>query len=332
MVKRKKTAVAAKILCFIVMVALSCVSFGCYGGESGAVVRKDGKNSTAAEKERHPAKNIIYLITMDQGSNYWQQIDIGCQSAVAELSDVSYKWIAPANHTEAEQIECVNRAIKSKADVILISAISPTGLNDALKRADEAGIKIIYVDSAAEYPALATFITDSEKAGQMAGQTMLKALAEAGITSGNIGIGASKVSKNGILRDKGFRDAIAKSKFTVAPTVSMEGNRENIWNFVKDTPNFVGYFGANEQITRSLCEQVKESGTKQIIVGFDTSDFTLSMINEGLIYATMQQNPQKMGHDGIMLAARALRGEYKDPPGKVIDMGVTVITRDKINE
>lgn len=282
-----------------------------------------------AESKNH--KYVIYLITMNQGSNYWQQINIGCEKAAQELgSDVLYKWTAPLNPTDEEQAECVDKAVADGANAIVISARSPEGINQSLKRAAEAGVKIVYVDNAATFTGVATLLTDNEVAGRLAGQTMLKALKEANITSGVIGLGANTVARNGVLRDKGFREAFVGTPFTVAPTVPMDGKRENIKEMVIEHPEYIAFFGANEQITGVISKQVKESGSKQIIVGFDTSDYTLSMIHEGVIYATMQQNPKKMGHDGLIIAFKSLKGEYKEPPGKIIDTGVEVITRDEI--
>lgn len=66
---------------------------------------------------------------------------------------------------------------------------------------------------------------------------------------------------------------------------------------------------------------------QRCVVGFDTSDNVLSLVSEGIIYATMQQNPQVMGHDGLQIAVEALEGTYTDTNTKT-DTGVTVITKD----
>lgn len=72
---------------------------------------------------------------------------------------------------------------------------------------------------------------------------------------------------------------------------------------------------------------MKEASTESTIVGFDTSDTVLSLVADGTIYATMQQNPTVMGHDGMIIAIQALEGTYTDTNTKT-DTGVTVITKD----
>lgn len=90
---------------------------------------------------------------------------------------------------------------------------------------------------------------------------------------------------------------------------------------------YVGFFGTNEGTSVALGEAVKEAGSESTIVGFDTSDAMLSLVAEGVVYATMQQNPKVMGHDGLTIAIEALNGTYTETNTKT-DTGVTVITKD----
>ena len=59
---------------------------------------------------------------------------------------------------------------------IMVAANGPDAITSALKEAQSAGIKIIYVDSPANLPAEATFSTDNQAAGKTAGETMAERL------------------------------------------------------------------------------------------------------------------------------------------------------------
>ena len=314
----------ALVLAIISIFSISLFLTGCGDDDSG--VRKSAKTKGA---EKTDYKYTVYLITMNQGSNYWKQINDGCAEAAKKLGNIRYEWSAPINGKDEEQVECIDKAIADGANAIIISVISPQGEVEALKRAEKAGVKIIYVDSFSDYPALAILRTNNETAGHMAGQTMKKALAEKGITSGTIGIAGNTVARNGINRDKGFRAEFEGTAFTVAPTKDMNKDRRNVKNFVREHPDYVGFFGSNEQCTSAICEQINDMDIRPVIVGFDTSDYTLTQIKDGILYATMQQKPKQMGYDGIMLAVDALDGKYKGA-NEDRDMGVEVITKDKI--
>ena len=276
-------------------------------------------------------KYKIFLITMNQSnSTYWKTLDAGCQKAVNEIGEIDYKWIAPPEHIAKLQGECVDKAVSEGANAILISAISKKDINENLKRADDAGVKIIYVDSAADYEGTATLITDNFAAGKIAGETMLKALSEAGIKSGTIGItGLTASIPNLMLRDKGFREIFKDTNFEIASTIAVDNNPQKFKEDLKKHPEYIGFFATNQQTTFLIGEHAKENNTKQIIVGFDTADETLSLISDGIIYATMQQNPQLMGYEGIKIAVAALEGKITEK-NIIKDTKVNVITKDKI--
>ena len=186
------------------------------------------------------------------------------------------------------------------------------------------------MDNAAEFDCVAFLATDNERAGMIAGETMQKALAEAGIKSGTIGLMVNKSNVTSTaLRVKGFRKIFEDSDFELADTFFMEDDPQRIKTFVSEHPEYVAFFGSNERTALALGEQILDSGSKQIVVGFDTSDAVLSLLNEGVLYATLQQKPQLMGYNGIKIALEALKGNRTERNVK-IDTGITVIYKDSI--
>ena len=81
-----------------------------------------------------------------------------------------------------------------------------------------------------------------------------------------------------------------------------------------------------EQVNNAVaggCDAVKAAGADVVCVGFDKSDAILGLIDDGYILATMAQNPDVMGYEGVKAAVAALKGE--DLGGKVTDTGVSVL-------
>ncbi len=298
--------------------------------EQASAVPAQAADSTEAQSTASGSQYTVYLITMDLTDSYWKSIDDGCLSAVNELGNVTYKWIGPDAHDDALQSACIDEAVTNGANAILIAANSADGVNASLQKASDAGCKIVYVDSAASYDCVTALSTDNIAAGMTAGQTMINALNTAGITSGTIGVmGVTADTASCVARETGFRQAFEGTDFTLADTVFMQDNADNVTNAVQDglAQNYVGFFGTNEGTTVALGNAVKDAGTESMIVGFDTSDAVLSLVSEGVIYATMQQNPSVMGHDGMAIAIQALEGTYTDT-NTTTDTGVTVITQD----
>ena len=321
-----------KVLNFLkgmILVALVIFLSGCSSEPDIAVI----ENTARADKVAPTADENqykIYLITMDLADDFWKSIDLGCRKAVSELGGIDYKWIGPDVNEDLPQRRCIEQAVNEGADAILLAASSPRGVNESLEKAAQAGVKIIYVDNAAQFDSVAFLATDNELAGMIAGETMKTALIEARITSGTIGLMVNKDNVTSTaLRVKGFRKVFEGSNFTLADTFFMEDDPQRIKTFVKDHPDYIAFFGSNERTALALGQQIKDSASKQIVIGFDTSDEVLTLLYEGAIYSTLQQKPQLMGYDGIRIAIDALKGNYTEK-NVVIDTGVKIIYKDSI--
>lgn len=161
----------------------------------------------------------IQLITMDQMDQHWANVDKGAQKAVEELGGINYRWNAPSIKDDSQQIECINNAIAQGADAILLAANGPDAVTATLREAESYGIKIIYIDSPANFPAEATFATNNVAAGTTAGNEMIKALEAKGITSGTIGIvSVNTATQSTVDREAGFRAAFEGTGFTLLET------------------------------------------------------------------------------------------------------------------
>ena len=270
----------------------------------------------------------VYLITMDQMDQHWVNVDKGAQKAAQELGGVDYKWLAPDVKDDAKQIESINNAVAGGADAILLAANGPNAVTAALKEAESAGVKIVYVDSAANYPAVQTLATDNTAAGTTAGKELLNALKANGMTSGKIGvISVNSATASTVARENGFRIAFEGTGFQILETQYCDGDaarsKDMSANFI--TQGVVGLFGANEGSTVGIGNAIAEAKKGVIGVGFDKSDMILSLIKSGHLLCTMAQNPDVMGYEGMKTAVKALKGESIGT--SYYDTGVSVLTK-----
>lgn len=275
------------------------------------------------------ADTKISLITMDSVDQHWVTLNEGAQKA-AEEEGVTVDFMSPNTKDDAQQIECINNAVAGGYQAIVIAANGPDAITSALKEATEAGVKVVYVDSPANVDAEATFSTDNTAAGTIAGEEMLKALEEKGITEGKIGIvniNASTTST--VQREEGFRKAFEDSAFELLETQYGEGDAAKSQTIAENyiTQGVVGIFGCNEGATAGTGNAIKASGNADLIgVGFDKSDAIRNLIVDGYLVCTMAQNPDVMGYEGVKAAVAALDGE--DLGGEVTDTGVSVLTKE----
>ena len=273
----------------------------------------------------------IALITMDSIDQHWVTLNEGAQKAAAELG-VTVTFMAPNTKDDAQQIEQVNNAVAGGYQAIIVAANGPYAISSALKEAAAQGVKIVYVDSPANVEAEATFSTDNKAAGKTAGETMLAKLTEMGVTSGSIGIiNVNAATDSCVMREEGFRSAFEGTGFTLLETQYGEGDAAKSQSIAENyiTQGVVGIFGCNEGSTTGAGNAIKASGSSEIVgVGFDKSDAILGLIGDGHLLATMAQNPDVMGYEGVKAAVAAIGGESLG--GAVTDTGVSVLTKESL--
>ena len=304
------------------------------GEKLGGAVTDTGVSVLKASASAAPTGDVkpagdykIALITMDSIDQHWITLKEGAEKVAKELG-VELVFMAPNTKDDAQQIEQVNNAVAAGCNAIIVAANGPDAISSALKEAEAAGVKIVYVDSPANVEAEATFSTDNTAAGKTAGETMLKALTDKGITSGKIGIvNVNAATASCVARENGFRSAFEGTGFELLETQYGEGDAAKSQGIAENyiTQGVVGIFGCNEGSTNGAGNAVKAAGAEVVCVGFDKSDAILGLIQDGYILATMAQNPDVMGAEGVKAAVAALNGENLG--GAVTDTGVSVLTK-----
>ena len=295
--------------------------------DTGVSVLKAEKAASGEETTAAAGDYKLALITMDSIDQHWITLKEGAEKAASELG-VELVFMAPNTKDDAQQIEQVNNAVAGGCNAIIVAANGPDAISSALNEASAAGIKIVYVDSPANVPAEATFSTDNTAAGKTAGETMINALTEKGVTSGKIGIvNVNAATASTVAREAGFREAFEGTDFELLETQYGEGDAAKSQGIAENyiTQGVVGIFGCNEGSTNGAGNAVKAANADVVCVGFDKSDAILGLIEDGYILATMAQNPDVMGYEGVKAAVAALNGENLG--GAVTDTGVSVLTK-----
>lgn len=273
----------------------------------------------------------IALITMDSTDQHWVNMEKAASKEAKKLG-AELIWRAPDKKDDAQQIERINNATAENVDAILIAANSANSATSALEDAESQGVKIIYVDSPADKPiGVATFATDNYKGGQQAAQAMKEQLKDKGIESGDIGIvNFNSAATTATQREKGFRDGMKGTKYKLLATQYSDGDATKSQDFGDNfiANGVVGLFGANEGCTIGVGNAIKASDKTVIGIGFDKSDAILNLVESGALYATVTQNPDKMGQLGVQAAVKAVKGEKIAETN--VDTGVKLVTKEEL--
>ena len=273
----------------------------------------------------------VILVTMDGLDNHWVNVDKGASAAAAELG-INYQWMQPDKKDTQLQIEVLNNAIAAAPDVLIVAAVDPDAIVSTLQSALDAGIQLIYVDSAANLDASAAFRTDNYAAGAEAGKQEIAQLEAKGITSGDIGIVSfSNATQTAVDRTEGFKSAFEGTDFNILEV--QYGNSEvaasqaAAENFISQ--GVVGLYGDNEPGAVGVGNAVAANANWDgVAVGFDATSASLDLVASGALYCVMAQNPQAMG-DGAVRAAYTLAtgGTLEETD---VDTGASVVTAENV--
>ncbi len=277
---------------------------------------------------------VVVYKSINTGYEFWDVVKDGIAVAAKEFG-VSVKVVGPESKSEEavdEQIRVLEQTIAEKPDAIVLVATDYNKMVEPVERAKEEGIKIITMDSGINSDVPECFIaTDNVEAGRKAGEQLAKLLdqdAEVAI------IGHVQGVKTAIDREKGVREGLAgyNIKNIYGPYFS-DGLSEKAYQITKrimsEIPEIKGIVGLNEASTVGAARALKEMGLsgKIKLVGFDNSFDEIKLIEEGVIHATVVQNPFNMGYRAIEMAVKSLKGEKIE---KWIDTGSIVVTKENM--
>jgi len=285
-------------------------------------------NIWAADSKK---KIKITLITMDSIDEHWLKVKAGAQAKANELGNIQLTFNAPPGKVDAAvQLQMVEDAITKRADVIMLAPLNKDALTPGVEKAKKAGIKVIIIDSSVSTPNYdAFFSTDNGAAARLAADNMAKAIGGKGkiaIVNAQAGSGTT------MLRENEFKAQIASKypNITIVGTQYSDGDKTKALNqatdFMTANPDLAGIYATNEGSTVGVgnaVEQAKKTGIVKVI-GFDWSADTKSLIQKGVLQATMVQNPYQMGYLGLQAAVDVLAGKKVQ---KNVDTGVTVVTK-----
>jgi ribose transport system substrate-binding protein len=281
----------------------------------------------------------IPVIVKDTTSFYWQIVLAGARKAGQDLGVKVPELGAQSEADVNGQIAILENAVSSKPAAIVISPTQRAALGKPIDEAAKS-VKIVGVDSAADSKAFTSFLTtDNVQGGRIAADGLAAAItAKYGKAEGDVALithlpGVGSLDE----RAKGFKEQLA-AKYPgiklVADKVS-DGTANGGLNITTDLltafPNLRGIFASNLIQAQGAIQAIAESKAqdKVKLVGFDSDDKLVKAVKDGVMAATVVQDPFRMGYDGIKTALAASKGEKVQP---FVDTGANLITQANMNE
>ncbi|MDH0126535.1 sugar ABC transporter substrate-binding protein [Brucella intermedia GD04153] len=271
--------------------------------------------SFAADKPK------VGLVMKSLANEFFKQMQAGAEDYAAKNTDkFSFAAVGMKDERDfAAQVDAVENFVTQQFNVIVLAPADSKAMVTPVKKALEAGIKVINIDVALDEEAkkqagvdLAFFGPDNREGAKLAGLALAKELGKGGkvvILEGN------PEADNAKERKKGFDDAVAEGGLTLldSKTAHWETEEANtlMTNFLTQYQDIQGVMAANDSMALGVVKALDAAGKSgQIkVVGFDNIPAVQPLIKDGKMLATVDQFGAQMAAMGIDYGLKELAGE-----------------------
>lgn len=276
--------------------------------------------STAVAQEKKYTIALVPGLTTDA---FYITMQKGAQAA-ADALGVELVFQGAPDFNPVTQVPVLDAVIARAPDAILIAPTDTTQLIEPLRKAHDAGIAVITVDTFigtgiyqagagdADFP-LAYIASDNVLGGRMAARALANAIGGEGkVFVSNVKPGISTTDQ----REAGFKAEMAENfpKVTVLETQFNDNDANKAASqlqgvFARDA-DLKGVFGANLFSALGAGTGVQQAGqTGNIkVVAFDAPGSIVDNISTGLVDVAIAQHPAEIGYYGVVSAYAHLTG------------------------
>ena len=308
----------------------------CGGDDSGSSSSGGGGGSASKDEQV-----TIGLITKTESNPFFVKMKEGAQAA-AKKNNVKLLTASGKSDTDNQsQVTAIENMTTQGAKVILDVPADSKAIVPAIKKARDAGVLVIALDTPTEPQdaADALFATDNLKAGELIGQYAKAKAEKMGITPKIAmldlapGISVGQLRHDGFLKGFGIKEGdpqIVGAAPTLGDTAKGQAAMETL---LQKDPDINVIYSINEPSGFGGANALKAAGKDPkdfILVSVDGGcDAIKRGIKTGVIDATSQQYPLKMASLGVEKGAAWARGGEK--PSGYVDTGVELITADPVD-
>ncbi|QJI20302.1 MULTISPECIES: sugar ABC transporter substrate-binding protein [unclassified Pseudomonas] len=270
-----------------------------------------------------------FFVTMQDGAKDYQK-------AHAADFDMITNGIKNETDTSA-QIDIVNQMILAKVNAIVIAPADSKALVNVLKKASDAGIKVVNIDNRLDPEVLKSknlevpFVgPDNRKGSRLVGEYLAKQLAsgdKVGIIEG------VPTTTNAQQRTAGFKDAMDGAGMKIVSVQSGnweidQGNKVAA-AMLSEHPDLKALLAGNDNMALGAVSAVRAAGKagKVQVVGYDNIAAIKPMLKDGRILATADQAAAQQAVFGIQNALKLVKGEKVESVDGVIETPVELVLK-----
>ncbi len=270
-------------------------------------------------KDAPAIKGRIGMTCMDLTNPFFKLI---ANVMTEEAAKHGYEVTALSGELDpAKQNSQMSDFVAQGYDAIFLNPVDSRSAGQGVKAAHEAGIPVFSFDVQVSDEEASKLVSshigsDNFQGGQLAGESMMKALGN----KGKVAVVSLPEVTSCILRVDGFKDALKKanSPIEIVTELTGKGARDAGYAVTTDIlqahPDITGIFAINDPSALGAHAAVVKAGKQNqiTIVAFDASPAGKQAVFEKKLYDTPQQFPRKMAVGTVAAFIEYLGGTAPD--------------------
>ncbi len=316
---------------FPLVLLLAFALVGCTPGGDGQAASEGGETAhggTAAGR-----KITVAMLPKKKGVPYFTSCSEGAMEAAKELGNVELIYDGPTSGDAADAVKLIDQWTAQGVDVIAVSPNDPAVLSAAMKRAKDAGVKVITWDADAD-PSSREFLVNQatpEEIGFSLVDGLVKDLG-GDSASGDVAIvTASLTAANQNEWIKHIKTRLEKYPGLKLAAVKPSNEDQKLafsvtQDLMKAYPNLKGVLAISSVAFPGAAEAIKQAGKAgQVnVIGLSTPNDMKTYIKEGIVKSAVLWNTVDLGYLTVYTARALADGDLKE--------GSTVIKAGRLGE
>ena len=316
---KKKVVAILTTVCMAAGLLIGC------GGNAGQSEQSQGSETKADTSEQ----KSYYYVGINHNHPYWYDVHQGFEFA-AEQFGCKVTKVGPDDFDFTAQAEALEQAITKKPDGIIVP-IFDASILPGIKKAKEAGIPVVAIESTMEGAEVDTYIgLDNEDAGR---QTAAKLIEEAG-EKGKVVVMGNYTAANTQQKLAGFKsyleensswEILAELDDNVDTSTALE-TAKTAFNNYKDMTAIVGLDSSSGAGVAGAMEELNlEPGSITVVV-HDREVATLENVKAGYINCTLVNKTASMPYEALAVLEQITKYNAQNIPISADNAGSDVNT------
>ena len=331
----------AALVSFAGLILSACASGADEPQTPGTADPSEDTNGSEVQFEAKDPLTLGYSV-YDLQNPYWQAWSAGVEAA-AEEAGVDVTIVDQKSDEQAQvsgSLDLINQGISG----LIITPVQPSALPATIDAAHEAKIPVVIGDigTAGDYDAYIQ--SNNRDGGAVAAEYVIEQLAD---EPGPHKIGVIELHAGSVVGEERVAEFVSAIEAADGLEIvsSLDGNDTVDGGFaaaqdmLSANPDLRVIYAANDASAIGAQRAMETAGKSVadgfILIGFDGSDAALDLIEQGLMSATVAQDPYGQGMRAVETVLALINGEdpgYDDAGEKTIFFPVKLVTGDNLED